>query len=304
MQTDTSEPRPSAKDLRRKHFEILLLTRQLNRLKGLCECGAIPAQGVSIRGKRYVKCTECLDKRRAREARRRAEVKALPDEIRRYAGNGRHPFFRDLALSMYQVEQEQAQREARAAEPAFPKLTDKRRAFVQKYVELGASWGAGERAALLAGYGKISAAQGGRAASVHACNLLKRPDVLQAIREYQARLARDEQLRREAERREQVRAETARLIEALKPLVSDRGKQQSGAARLLRRLQGQAMQRIPGRCVCGEPVTEGYASCEPCRVKHRDYRRAEQARKKNQVPGGALSLSCMERVSPLPSAIP
>ena len=65
--------------------------------------------------------------------------------------------------------------------------------------------------------------------------------------------------------------------------VSD-SQPQSRAAQVLRRLQGQPVKRVPGYCVCGEPVTEGFASCEPCRVRHRYYRQAERAAKRRTLP--------------------
>ena len=156
-------------------------------------------------------------------------------------------------------------RQSKRAKPVLPKLDKRKRLFIQKYVELGASWGAGERAAIMAGYGKISAYQGGRSAAVRACNLLKRADIQRAIREYRTMLYRSEQLRREAEQRAANRAMINTIIDSLKMHVSDEHPQ-SVAAQTMRRLQGQPVKRVPGYCVCGDPVTEGYASCEPCRI--------------------------------------
>ena len=135
----------------------------------------------------------------------------------------------------------------------------------------------------MAGYGKISVHQGGRAAAVRASGFLKRDDIQRAIREYRGMLYQSEQLRLEAERRAQHRAMVNGLIDTLKQHVSD-DKPNSKAAQTLRRLQGQPVKRLPGHCVCGDPVTPGYASCEPCRVKHRHYRRAERAAKRCTLP--------------------
>ena len=261
----------------RKHrFEHYIRERKLNRARGLCACGDKPIDGYSARGERYTKCAPCLEKSRAYHGGRLAEIKALPDDIRRYAGKGRYRFFRSMALSMYRVEQDRRDRAIEAAAAVLPKLNKRALVFVKKYVELGAKWGAGEQAALMAGYGKISASQGRRSAAVRACNLLKRADIQRAIREYRTMLYRSEQLRKEAQRRADAKAMIDRLITNLKPLVSD-DKPFSRTAKLLRRLQGQPVDRLPGYCVCGDPVTPGYATCEPCRVQHRLYRRAERA---------------------------
>ena len=264
-------------------FEHYVRQRKLNRRAGLCKCGNKPIDGQSARGKRYTTCMTCLTKQRAYDGARLAEIKALPDDIRRYAGNGRHAGFRALALSLHRVEQGRRDKAIEAAQAVLPKLDNRKRLFIQKYVELGAKWGAGERAALMAGYGKISAYQGGRSAAVKASVLLKRADIQRAIREYRTMLYQSEQLRLAAEKRAANRAMINTIIDNLKMHVSD-SQPQSRAAQVLRRLQGQPVKRVPGYCVCGDPVTEGYASCEPCRVKHRLYRQSERAAKR-QRPG-------------------
>ena len=262
-------------------FEHYCKQRQLNRRAGLCKCGKQPIDGYTARGKRYTTCATCLAKQRAYDSARLAEIKALPDDIRRYAGNGRYAGYRDLALSLNRVEQDRRDKAIEAAAAVLPKLNKRALAFVKKYVDLGAKWGAGEQAALMAGYGKISAHQGGRSAAVKACNLLKRADIQKGIREYKDLLYQSEQLRLAAEIRADARAMINTIIDNLKMHVSD-DNPKSVAAQTLRRLQGQPVKRVPGYCVCGDPVTEGYASCEPCRVKHRHYRQAERAAKRER----------------------
>ena len=262
-------------------FEHYCKQRQLNRRAGLCKCGKQPIDGYTARGKRYTSCPTCLAKQRAYHGGRLAEIKALPDDIRRYAGNGRYAGFRALALSLHRVEQDRRDKAIEAAQAVLPKLDNRKRLFTQKYVELGAKRGAGERAAIMAGYGKISAYQGGRSAAVKASVLLKRADIQKAIREYKDMLYRSEQLRQEAQRRADARALINTIIDNLKQHVSDEHPQ-SPAAQTLRRLQGQPVRRVPGYCVCGEPVTEGFASCEPCREKHRLYRQSERAAKRER----------------------
>lgn len=56
----------------------------------------------------------------------------------------------------------------------YDRLTDKQQAFVDSYVDLGGAYGAGKRAALLAGYGEQNAA-------VEGSRLLKNPRILAAI---------------------------------------------------------------------------------------------------------------------------
>ena len=269
-------------------FEHYVRQRKLNRRAGLCKCGNKPIDGQSARGKRYTTCMTCLTKQRAYDGARLAEIKALPDDIRRYAGNGRHAGFRAMALSLHRVEQGRRDKAIEAAQAVLPKLDNRKRLFIQKYVELGAKRGAGERAALMAGYGKISASQGGRSAAVKASVLLKRADIQKAIREYRDMLYQDEQVRLAAEQvrlaaeqRAANRAMINTIIDNLKMHVSD-SQPQSRAAQVLRRLQGQPVKRVPGYCVCGDPVTEGYASCKPCRIKHRLYRQAERAAKRER----------------------
>ena len=268
-------------------FEHYVKRCKENRRAGLCKCGNPPIDGKSARGKQYTTCMTCLVKQRAYDSARWQEIKALPDDIRRYAGNGRYKKYRALGLSLHRAEQERRDRAIEAAEAVLPKLDNRKRLFIQKYVELGASWGAGERAAIMAGYGKISASQGGRSAAVRACNLLKRADIQRAIREYRTMLYRSEQLRKEAQRRADAQAMINTLIDNLKPLVSD-DKPFTRTAKLLRRLQGQPMERIPGYCLCGDTVTPGYASCKPCRIKHRHYRQAERAAKRCTLPSTYL----------------
>ena len=224
-------------------FEHYVRQRKLNRRAGLCKCGNPPIDGKSARGKQYTTCMACLTKTRAYDSARWQEIKALPDDIRRYAGNGRYKKYRALGLSLQRIEQDRRDKAVEAAQPVLPKLDNRKRLFIQKYVELGASWGAGERAAIMAGYGKISAYQGGRSAAVRACNLLKRADIQRAIREYRTMLYQSEQLRIEAQRRAEARAMINTLIDNLKPLVSD-DKPHSPAAKALRRLQDL----IPLRC--------------------------------------------------------
>ena len=262
-------------------FEHYVRQRKLNRRAGLCKCGNPPIDGKSARGKQYTTCMTCLTKQRAYDSARWQEIKALPDDIRRYAGNGRYKKYRALGLSLQRIEQDRRDKAIEAAQPVLPKLDNRKRLFIQKYVELGASWGAGERAALMAGYGKISAYQGGRSAAVRACNLLKRADIQRAIREYRTMLYRSEQLRKEAQRRADAQAMINTLIDNLKPLVSD-DNPHSPAAKALRRLQGQPVDRLPGYCGCGDPVTPGYASCEPCRVKHRHYMQGVRAKERER----------------------
>ena len=262
-------------------FEHYVRQRKLNRRAGLCKCGNKPIDGQSARGKQYTTCMTCLTKQRAYDGARLAEIKALPDDIRRYAGNGRHAGFRALALSLHRVEQGRRDKAIEAAQPVLPKLDNRKRLFIQKYVELGASWGVAEKAAIMAGYGKISAYQGGRSAAVKASVLLKRADIQKAIREYRDMLYRSEQVRLAAEKRAANRAMINTIIDNLKMHVSD-SQPQSRAAQVLRRLQGQPVKRVPGYCVCGDPVTEGYASCKPCRIKHRHYRQAERAAKQRR----------------------
>ena len=269
-------------------FEHYVRQRKLNRRAGLCKCGNKPIDGQSARGKRYTTCMTCLTKQRAYDGARLAEIKALPDDIRRYAGNGRHAGFRALALSLHRVEQDRRDKAIEAAQPVLPKLDNRKRLFIQKHVELGASWGVAEKAAIMAGYGKISAYQGGRSAAVKASVLLKRADIQRAIREYRTMLYQDEQVRLAAEQvrlaaeqRAANRAMINTIIDNLKMHVSD-SQPQSRAAQVLRRLQGQPVKRVPGYCVCGDPVTEGYASCKPCRIKHRHYRQAERAAKRER----------------------
>ena len=178
----------------RKHrFEHYIRERKLNRARGLCACGDKPIDGYSARGERYTKCAPCLEKSRAYHGGRLAEIKALPDDIRRYAGNGRYKKYRALGLSLQRIEQDRRDKAIEAAQPVLPKLDKRKRLFIQKYVELGASWGVAEKAALMAGYGKISASQGGRSAAVKASVLLKRASIQRAIREYKDELYRSEQ---------------------------------------------------------------------------------------------------------------
>ena len=262
-------------------FEHYVKRCKENRRAGLCKCGKPPIDGKSARGKQYTTCLTCLTKTRAYDSARWQEIKALPDDIRRYAGSGRYAGYRDMALSLQRNEQERRDRAIEAAQPAYPKLNDRQRLFVQRYVELGASWGAAEKAALMAGYGKISASQGGRSAAVKASVLLKRADIQRAIREYKDELYRSEQLRKEAQRRADAQAMINTLIDNLKPLVSD-DNPHSPAAKALRRLQGQPVDRLPGYCVCGEPVTPGYASCEPCRINTRHYMQGWRAKERER----------------------
>ena len=153
-------------------------------------------------------------------------------------------------------------------------------------MELGAKWGAGERAAIMAGYGKISAYQGGRSAAVRASvQPVKAGGYTKSDKgvsgfayiganSYGVRLTSGRH----------ARALINTIIDNLKMHVSDKHPN-SPAAQTLRRLQGQPVRRVPGYCVCGDPVTEGYASCEPCRVKHRHFTdRLRRAAKRCTLP--------------------
>ena len=124
-------------------FEHYVRQRKLNRRAGLCKCGNKPIDGQSARGKQYTTCATCLAKQRAYDGARLAEIKALPDDIRRYAGNGRYAGYRALALSLHRVEQDRRDKAIEAAQSVLPKLDNRKRLFIQKYVELGAKWGAG-----------------------------------------------------------------------------------------------------------------------------------------------------------------
>ena len=53
---------------------------------------------------------------------RLAEIKALPDDIRRYAGNGRYKKYRALGLSLQRIEQDRRDKAIEAAQPVLPKL--------------------------------------------------------------------------------------------------------------------------------------------------------------------------------------
>ena len=86
-----------------------------------------------------------------------------------------------FAESMHRADLWRESEISRKAAPVLRTLTDKRQAFVRLYVEQGQR--NGERAALRAGFGLASAANGGRAAAVMACWLRKRADIQKAIRE-------------------------------------------------------------------------------------------------------------------------
>ena len=47
-----------------------------------------------------------------------------------------------LALSLHRVEQGRRDKAIEAAQAVLPKLDNRKRLFIQKYVELGAKWGA------------------------------------------------------------------------------------------------------------------------------------------------------------------
>ena len=119
----------------RKHrFEHFNEQKKRNRRAGLCACGNKRIDGYTARGKRYTTCATCLAKHRAYHGGRLAEIKALPDDIRRYAGKGRYRFFRSMALSMYRVEQDRRDRAIEAAAAVLPTLDSRKRLFVEKYV--------------------------------------------------------------------------------------------------------------------------------------------------------------------------
>ena len=189
-----------------------------------------------------------------------------------------------MAESMHRAELWREGELRRKAAPILPTLTDKQRAFVRLYVEQGKR--NGERAALRAGYGVASAANGGRSAAVSASRLLKRADIQKAIREVVSeraeRLRRDQTmlaaLESELERRA-LRRIVAGIADELEPVGRMRGPQ-SKAARLARRYRGQTMLRLPGRCRCGEQSDPGTASCAPCRRERRHYRRRYRANRR------------------------
>ena len=253
-----------------------------NRRSGQCRCGALPVEGMTARGEPYRTCARCLSRDRAYRARRLAAWKTTPRPVRSgitgmpYTPPRRIP----PPLRTIRVYQRHVAdlRKACEAEPV-PSLTDRQAAFVRAYVESGN----GERAALAAGYGALSASRGGRAAAVAACRLLRRAGIRDAIAaaiEAAKRKALKAAVRAElARRRVQQAAHRESLIAALAPLAAMCGPQ-SGAARLCRRMRGEPVLREPGRCRCGARADPRYASCAPCRHRHRDYRRATRERER------------------------
>ena len=128
----------------------------------------------------------------------------------------------------------------------------------------------------------MSTARGGRAAAVAGCRIAKRPYIVAAVREYRARLDHQAALARELARRDKARADRA-SIETMLAMFAGAGPQ-SRAARVLRRMRHEPVSREPGRCRCGAPVSDGFASCELCRARERrrgQYRRAVFGRRIN-----------------------
>ena len=60
-----------------------------------------------------------------------------------------------------------------------------------------------------------------------------------------------------------------RRIEAMLGELAARAGPFSSAAKTMRRLHGEPVSRVPGRCRCGEVGDAGFASCTPCRARSR-----------------------------------
>ena len=257
----------------RHYLETFTERKARNRRRGLCRCGAERIRGRTARGLPYRTCYGCWGHDRARRRQRKARYDALPRDLRRYA----MPWWTGPSLAhaerLWRGEIARGQRAA----SALSLLTTKRQAFVRYYVEQGQR--NAERAALRAGIGAESAANGGRAASVYACRLLKRDEVQAAIRELVIEAGRKRMsdqkmlaaLLAELDRRAMLRTldRVADQMEA----ASHRHGPQSTAARAARRFRRQAVLRLPGHCRCGKRADPDRASCTPCRRSRRDYRR-------------------------------
>lgn len=274
-------------------FKALVRTWNANRAKGLCKCGAPVRPGECGPGPNYGKahtlCERCDLKRRRRVARKREERRRRAEIEWRYRSpNPNAP------LSWHTPP---------------PPLDEKRRAFVNAYVEHGNA----SRAAREAGYCAASTARGGRAASKRGCLLLKDERVRRAIRERRLEVEAEGKARAEkeraalVERRNQareamVRKERAEFIATLEAFASP-VRPHSRVNRLIRRLTpGQDTIRLPGHCRCGAPVTPGvhvsgkyqdraFSSCAPCRDRNRRHLKAtrkSRAKPKPRRPLGAL----------------
>ena len=260
----------------------------MNRRRGRCRCGDRPTPGVNRFGLPWRTCARCRAVDRAARAKPRAALMAIPKEFRRYKLKGRRGYLH--AVWLYQCHLRFERRQQRKAAPVLPTLTAQRRAFVRFYVEQGKR--NGERAALRAGYGVDSAANGGRAAAVYACRLLKRADIQKAIRELVSERAErlraiETELKRRREDRAMLEAvgieSMTELCESMAGLLEDAGRRlglQSKAAREARRWRRQAVLRLPGRCRCGRRADPGLKSCAPCRRERRHYRRTYRARRR------------------------
>ena len=255
----------------------------MNRRRGRCRCGAVPMPGVTQFGLQWRTCARCWCADRWPRAKRRAALKALPKEFRRWDMGGRRGYLH--AVRLHQWEVRRARQWTRKSAPILRTLTDMQQAFVRFYVEQGQR--NATQAARRAGYGEQSTANGGGAARVAGCRLLKRADIQKAIREIVSeRAERRRKLQRELKalkaekhRRAMIREYMPRIVEQWEAIASTRGPQ-SKAARMARRLRGQTMLRLPGRCRCGEPTDPGLKSCAPCRRYRRQYRRRYRLRRR------------------------
>ena len=254
----------------------------MNRRRGRCRCGAVPMPGVTQFGLQWRTCARCWCADRWPRAKRRAALKALPKEFRRWDMGGRRGYLH--AVRLHQWEVRRARQWARKSAPILRTLTDMQQAFVRFYVEQGQR--NATQAARRAGYGVQSTANGGSAPRVAGCLLLKRADIQKAIREVESELA--DRLRRDRELLAALKAEQERrkflpLREEILGLLESAGRRhgpQSNAARDARRLRGRAVLRLPGRCRCGEQSDPGLKSCAPCRRERRHYRRRYRARRR------------------------
>ena len=240
-----------------------------NRRQGKCWCGAEPIEG------RRVCFVHHAVEIESRERKRRA-VKSLPPELRRYVTRGRRGHLGAMDMQRWEIERVRRKREARR--PAMSRLAnDMQRSFVAYLVEQGQR--NAERAALRAGYGVVSAANGGRAAAVAGCRLLKRTDIQAAIREYRGEVNAARKAAAHEQESREVRAAIAEFLPALEAQAVAAGPQ-SVIAREIRRARGQAMLRLPGHCRCGAVADPGLKSCAPCRRERRHYRRRQRARRR------------------------
>ena len=250
--------------------------KALNRRRGLCRCGAVPMPGLTQFGKPWRTCARCWCADRLPRAKRRAEIRAMPKELRRYVARGRRGHLQAVQMHRWEIKRGQQWREAERP-PMLRLANDKQRAFVRYFVEQGER--NAERAAIRAGYCAGSTARGGRAAAVYASTLRKRPDIQAAIRQCRGELkaARKAELHEQESRK--VRATIAEFLPALEAQAMAAGPQ-SNIAREIRRARGQAMLRLPGHCRCGAVADPGLKSCAPCRRERRHYRRRQRARRR------------------------